>query len=157
MLTHTEAVTFTPDQLAAIEKLRKKHKAQDQKELLECNIPLTQKVEMQDHDVDVGKIGANTEELECSSVEQHVENSISDIKGNGDLINVGVVVEGSSNGTCNKERAIEIGGSGENQSESALRACGIKVGNNTDTVGTDRKDGSGNYSRITCNQCSKLR
>ncbi|KAM7518021.1 hypothetical protein LguiB_016983 [Lonicera macranthoides] len=143
VLTHTEAVTFTPDKLVAIEKLRKQHKAQDQKELLECNIPSTQKVEMQDHDVDVGKVGAKTEELECSSVEQCVENCISDIKGNGDMINVGVGVEGSSNGTCNKENAIEIGGSGENQSESALRACGIKVGNNTDTVGTDGIDFSG--------------
>lgn len=35
MLTHAEAVTLTPDQLACIEKLRKKHSAQDQKEVLE--------------------------------------------------------------------------------------------------------------------------
>ncbi|KAM7523474.1 hypothetical protein LguiA_013376 [Lonicera macranthoides] len=162
VLTHTEAVTLTSKQLGDIEKLKKRHNAQDKREIYTNGQILNQTVEKQLHGVGEEREGTTTEKLVDLGAQQHdvniaseqvllqvseseegpsfkkeaVDLRVSDIQTNGHMLSIGVKVEGGLHGAGNDEKVGDIGGRGESEGGIAsLCTLGTENRRDSNTIG----------------------
>ncbi|CAK9139413.1 unnamed protein product [Ilex paraguariensis] len=141
VLTHTQAVTLSPKELLAIEELKQRHIAQDQRELFNnCQIVnvMTKKQQQGEHGV-CGDFLPTSESEESLCLNKDAKDLQRVEQTDGNSLNVGIKVAEVSHCMDIEEKGSELGGSGEKEQHDPDLSAEEKIRKDQRKENADKK------------------